>query len=112
MKYHQYYLVGRKSPKTEDESPPVYRMKMWATDHVRAESKFWYYMARLQKVKRSNGQLIHCTEIFEKKPTQTANYGVWIRYQSRTDYINMYKEFRDVSLNGAIEQMYDEMGSR
>ena len=24
----------------------------------------------------------------------------------------MYKEYRDTTLNGAVEQMYDEMGSR
>lgn len=43
-------------------------------------------------------------QIFEKKPTRTKNYGVWLRYQSRTGYHNMFKEFRDLTLNGAIEQ--------
>ena len=33
-------------------------------------------------------------------------------YESRTDTHNMYKEYRDTSLNGAVESMYDEMGSR
>lgn len=40
------------------------------------------------------------------------NYGIWVRYQSRTGFHNMYKEFRDTTLNGAVEQMYDEMGGR
>jgi len=35
-----------------------------------------------------------------------------VRFQSRTGYHNMFKEFRDVTLNGAIEQLYDEMASR
>jgi len=30
---------------------------------------------------------------------------VWVRYQSRTGYHNMYKEYRDVTLNGAVEQV-------
>ncbi len=34
------------------------------------------------------------------------NFGVWVRYQSRTGYHNMYKEYRDTTLNGAIEQLY------
>ncbi|NJR42225.1 MAG: hypothetical protein HC767_05785 [Akkermansiaceae bacterium] len=51
-------------------------------------------------------------QIFEKKPTATKNYGIWVRYQSRTGYHNMYKEYRDLTLNGAVEQMYTEMASR
>ncbi|RRT48476.1 hypothetical protein B296_00048456 [Ensete ventricosum] len=51
-------------------------------------------------------------QIFERKPTKIKNYGVWLRYQSRTGYHNMYKEYRDTTLNGAVEQMYNEMASR
>lgn len=51
-------------------------------------------------------------QIFEKKPTTIKNFGIWVRYQSRTGYHNMYKEYRDTTLNGAVEQMYDEMASR
>nr|GEZ73675.1 ribosomal protein L18a [Tanacetum cinerariifolium] len=50
--------------------------------------------------------------IFEKNPTTIKNYGIWLRYQSRTGYHNMYKEYRDTTLNGSIEQMYTEMASR
>ena len=51
-------------------------------------------------------------QIFEKNPTTIKNYGIWLRYQSRTGYHNMYKEYRDTTLNGAVEQMYAEMASR
>ena len=50
--------------------------------------------------------LFLCAQIFEKKPTTVKNFGVWVRYQSRTGYHNMYKEYRDTTLNGAIEQLY------
>lgn len=53
-----------------------------------------------------------CPQIFEKKPTTTKNFGIWVRYQSRTGYHNMYKEFRDLTLNGAVSQLYQEMASR
>ena len=33
------------------------------------------------------------------------NFGIWMRYNSRTDPINMYKEYRDVTLTGAVSQM-------
>jgi large subunit ribosomal protein L18Ae len=51
-------------------------------------------------------------QIFEKNPTKIKNYGIWLRYQSRTGYHNMYKEFRDTTLNGAVDLMYNEMASR
>jgi hypothetical protein len=44
-------------------------------------------------------------QIFEKKPLKVKNFGVSMRYNSRTDPINMYKEYRDVTLTGAISQM-------
>ncbi len=45
-------------------------------------------------------------QIFEKHPTTIKNYGIWVRYMSRTGFHNAYKEYRDVTLNGAVEQMY------
>lgn len=41
FKYHQYQVVGRHLPTEKDAEPPVYRMKLWAEDDVRAKSKFW-----------------------------------------------------------------------
>ena len=40
-KYHQYQVVGRHVPTEKDAEPTLYRMKLWATDPVRAKSKFW-----------------------------------------------------------------------
>lgn len=75
-------------------------------------SKFWYFLRKLQRVKKMNGQIIACNEIFEKNPLVTKNYGIWIRYQSRTGYHNAYKEYRDTTMNGAVYQLYQEMASR
>ncbi|PHU07070.1 60S ribosomal protein L18a [Capsicum chinense] len=110
--FHQYQVVGRALPSESDEHPKIYRMKLWATNEVRAKSKFWYFLRKLKKVKKSNGQMLAINEIFEKNPTKIKNYGIWLRYQSRTGYHNMYKEYRDTTLNGAVEQMYTEMASR
>ncbi|KAG8477541.1 hypothetical protein CXB51_030527 [Gossypium anomalum] len=51
----------------------------------------------------SNGQILAINEIFEKNPTKIKNYGIWLRYQSRIGYHNMYKEYRDTTLNGIIK---------
>nr|XP_011460183.1 PREDICTED: 60S ribosomal protein L18a [Fragaria vesca subsp. vesca] len=112
LKYHQYQVVGRALPKDAEDTPKIYRMKLWHTNEVRAKSKFWYFLKKLKKVKKSNGQMLAINEIFEKKPTVVENYGIWLRYQSRTGYHNMYKEYRDTTLNGAVDQMYNEMASR
>ncbi|KAL0368734.1 UNVERIFIED_CONTAM: Potassium transporter 4 [Sesamum calycinum] len=111
-KFRQYQVVGRALPTETEEHPKIYRMKLWATNGVRAKSKFWYFLRKLKKVKKSNGQILAINEIFEKNPTTIKNYGIWLRYQSRTGYHNMYKEYRDTTLNGAVEQMYTEMASR
>nr|XP_048328494.1 aspartyl protease family protein 2 [Ziziphus jujuba var. spinosa] len=112
FRFHQYQVVGRALPTENDEHPKIYRMKLWATNEVRAKSKFWYFLRKLKKVKKSNGQVLAINEIFEKNPTKINNYGIWLRYQSRTGYHNMYKEYRDTTLNGAVEHMYNEMASR
>jgi large subunit ribosomal protein L18Ae len=112
MKYHQYQVVGRHLPTEAQPEPEVFRLRLFATDAIRARSKFWYFLRKLKKVKKANGQIVAINEIFESAPTVVKNYGIWIRYQSRTGFHNMYKEYRDTTLNGAVEQMYDEMGGR
>ncbi|GFP99478.1 60S ribosomal protein l18a-3 [Phtheirospermum japonicum] len=96
-----------------EEHPKIYQMKLWATNEVRAKSKFWYFPRKLKKVKKSNyGQILDINEIFEKNPTTIKNYEIWLRYQSRTGYHNMYKEYLDTTLNGGVEQIYTVMASR
>ena len=59
-------------------------------------------MRKLNRLKKVNGQEIYVREVFEKSLNAVRNYGIVLRYQSRTAYHNMYRESRDVSLNGAI----------
>jgi large subunit ribosomal protein L18Ae len=59
----------------------------------------------------SNSYVLSISQISDKNPTTIKNFGIWLRYQSRTGYYNMYKEYRDTTLNGAVDQMYTEMAS-
>ncbi|KAD4982821.1 hypothetical protein E3N88_19492 [Mikania micrantha] len=68
--------TSRGLPTEADEHPKIFRMKLWATNEVRAKSKFWYF---LRKLKKSNGQMLAINEIFEKNPTTIKNYGIWLR---------------------------------
>merc|ERR1719436_810152 len=75
-------------------------------------ARFWYFMKRLNKAKKSGGELLAVNELFDKGPNKVKNYGIWLRYQSRTNTHNMYKEYRDVTINGAVGRMYAEMAGR
>jgi large subunit ribosomal protein L18Ae len=50
--------------------------------------------------------------VCEKKPSSVQTYGIWMRYDSRTGHHNMYREYRDVSVNGAVSKMYQDVASR
>merc|ERR1719504_582948 len=63
-------------------------------------------------MKKANGEILSIREIFEKKPEKGSNYGVSIRYDSRSNTTNMYKEYRALTANHAVEQMYQEMAGR
>ncbi|CAJ1384025.1 unnamed protein product [Effrenium voratum] len=102
---HQYQIVGRAAPTNKNPTPKIYRMRIFARNVVLAKSRFWYFMKRLNKAKKSGGELLSVNELFDTSPTKVKNYGIWLRYDSRTNTHNMYKEFRNVNINGAVGQL-------
>jgi large subunit ribosomal protein L18Ae len=108
----QYVIVGRKKPTTLDPEPKIFKTKLFASNVVVAKSRFFYFLGNLKRVKRSNGEILSIQEVFEKNPNTVKNFAVLIKYDSRTGTHSMYKEYRDVTVNGAIEQMYAEMAGR
>lgn len=84
-------------------NPPLYRMAIFAPDHIVAKSRFWYFLRRLKKVKKANGEIVEIKEIQESDSAERVkNYGIWLRYNSRTGSHNMYREYRDISTNNAV----------
>merc|ERR1711862_765461 len=96
----------------DNPNPEAYRMIIFAPNAVIAKSKFWYYMHQFRKMKKTTGEILDCVEILEKDIDFVKNYGIWLRYSSRSGTHNMYREFRDVKLTGAVSQLYDEMAGR
>jgi large subunit ribosomal protein L18Ae len=84
-------------------------MKIYASNSIVAKSRFWYFLKKTQKVKKSAGELVSIKKIRPLKANFIRNFGVWIKYDSKNGPINMYKEYRDVCVIGSIEQMYLEM---
>ncbi|GKY98187.1 hypothetical protein MPSEU_000776500 [Mayamaea pseudoterrestris] len=108
----QFQVVGRKAATDDHPNPEAYRMIIFAPNAVIAKSKFWYYMHQFRKMKKTTGEILDCVEIVEKNSRIVKNYGIWLRYSSRSGTHNMYREFRDVKLTGAVTQLYDEMAGR
>lgn len=125
----QFEITGRAAPTQKIPVPKIYKMKIFAKNLVLARSKFWYFMKRINKAKRTGGEILRTIELFnllpeqsneffwqhftfDKAPTKVNNYGIWLRYNSRTDTHNMYKEYRDTTINGAVAQMISEMAGR
>ena len=116
----EYHVVGRKVPvppnaekKTPgDMHPQIFRMRIFAPNEVIAKSRYWYFMHQFSKAKKSTGEILAVNEVREKNSNVIKNYGVTIKYNSRSGTHNMYKEYRDVSLCGAVEQMYAELAGR
>ncbi|TGO54724.1 hypothetical protein BCON_0103g00200 [Botryotinia convoluta] len=87
-------------------------MRIFAPNTVVAKSRFWYFLMKLRKVKKANGEIVSLNEISEKRPMKVKNFGIWIRYDSRSGTHNMYKEYREMSRTDAVEALYQDMAAR
>ncbi len=50
--------------------------------------------------------LLFCRQVFEKNPNIVKNFAVLIKYDSRTGTHAMYKEYRDVTVNGTPRSVF------
>jgi large subunit ribosomal protein L18Ae len=66
----------------------------------------------MHKMKKTTGEILDCNEISEKNPGYVKNFGIWIKYNSRSGTHNMYREYRDTNLNNAIDTLYNDMAGR
>jgi len=87
-------------------------MRVFATNANTARSRFWYFMSQLNRLNKTAGEVVACTQVHERHPGKIKNFGMWFRFDSRTGTHNAYKEFRDLTVNGAVTQLYQEMGAR
>uniref|UniRef100_A0A1L8DS66 60S ribosomal protein L18a n=1 Tax=Nyssomyia neivai TaxID=330878 RepID=A0A1L8DS66_9DIPT len=108
----EYEIVGRKLPSEQEPSTPLYKMRIFAPDYIIAKSRFWYFLRQLKKFKKTTGEIVSLKEISEKTPMRVKNFGIWLRYDSRSGTHNMYREYRDLSVGGAVTQCYRDMGAR
>ncbi|KAF2211803.1 hypothetical protein CERZMDRAFT_106378 [Cercospora zeae-maydis SCOH1-5] len=108
----EYQVIGRHLPSDANPTPKLYRMRIFAANDVVAKSRFWYFLAKLRKIKKANGEIVSLNKIHEKHPLKVKNFGIWIRYDSRSGTHNMYKEYREMSRVDAVKSLYQDMASR
>merc|ERR1712151_321807 len=108
----EYRIIGRKLPSAMEPNSKLFRQQIFAPDSVAAKSRFWKFLSYYQEINKKVGEIVECSEIHESHPGCVKNYGIWIRYDSRSTSENMYREYRDVSLPLAVTQMYREMAAR
>lgn len=105
-------MIGRQWPSEKKPEPELFFMKIFSPNQNIAKSRFWYFLKKTQKIKKAKGEIVSVKKISEKINKNVKNYGIWLRYNSKSGIINMYKEFRDIMICGAAEQMYMEMAGR
>merc|ERR1711939_544172 len=111
-RFSEYQVIGRKLPSDKEPQPKLYRMRIFAPNDVVAKSRFWYFLRKLRKVKKATGEVVAVNVISEKKPLKVKNFGIWLRYDSRSGTHNMYKEYHEMSRTDAAEALYQDMAAR
>ncbi|VDO83554.1 unnamed protein product [Soboliphyme baturini] len=79
-------------------------MRLFAPNEVVAKSRFWFFCRTLKKIKKTSGEIVSIQKILEKKSNTVKNFGIWLRYDSRTGTHNMYREYRDLTAAAAVTQ--------
>ena len=51
-------MIGRHLPTETNPTPKLYRMRIFAPNTVVAKSRFWYFLMKLRKVKKANGEIV------------------------------------------------------
>jgi len=54
----EYQVIGRHLPTEATPAPKLYRMRIFAPNTVVAKSRFWYFLMKLRKVKKANGEIV------------------------------------------------------
>jgi large subunit ribosomal protein L18Ae len=59
----EYQVVGRHLPTEANSTPKLYRMRIFAPNDVVARSRFWYFLSKLRKIKKTNGEIVSLNQV-------------------------------------------------
>jgi large subunit ribosomal protein L18Ae len=61
---NEYQVVGRMLPSDANPQPKLYRMRLFAPNDIVAKSRFWYFLKKLKRVKKANGEVVSVNEVY------------------------------------------------
>lgn len=64
----EYQVIGRHLPTETNPTPKLYRMRIFAPNTVVAKSRFWYFLMKLRKVKKANGEIVSLNVVCHRSP--------------------------------------------
>jgi large subunit ribosomal protein L18Ae len=59
----EYQVIGRHLPTEANPAPKLYRMRIFAPNDVVAKSRFWYFLGKLRKIKKANGEIVSLNQV-------------------------------------------------
>ncbi len=62
-RFQEYQVIGRHLPSEANTTPKIYRMRIFAPNDVVAKSRFWYFLGKLRKIKKANGEIISLNQV-------------------------------------------------
>ena len=69
---NEYQVIGRHLPTETNPTPKLYRMRIFAPNTVVAKSRFWYFLMKLRKVKKANGEIVSLNVVCVHIPGDTS----------------------------------------
>lgn len=61
----EFQVIGRHLPTETNATPKLYRMRIFAPNTTVAKSRFWYFLQKLRKVKKANGEIVSLNIVCE-----------------------------------------------
>jgi len=62
-RFQEYQIIGRHLPSEANPTPKIYRMRIFAPNEVVAKSRFWYFLGKLRKIKKANGEIVSVNQV-------------------------------------------------
>ena len=80
----QYEICGRQVVNAKPDTE-IFKMTIFAPNEIVAQSRYWYFLNQLQRIKRTHGQMVSCKLIAEDD-TDVKNFGITIRYRTQVGH--------------------------
>lgn len=89
-RFQEYQVIGRHLPSEANPTPKIYRMRIFAPNDVVAKSRFWYFLGKLRKIKKANGEIISLNQV----------RGLWLSSRHKVWQLTVASDHREAPPEG------------